>query len=97
MLIYNCHGNDGDGGNTCSNSFIEEKKAKKAKNVKKAKKAKTMKKGYKSAAKRKPRCYSRKSARARGIRRSKVLRKKKILKKNIQFLEGIGLKVKKSC
>lgn len=99
MLIYNCHGNGGDGGvgsgNTCRNpKYVERKKAPK---VKKVKKGKNVKKRYKSVAKRKSRCYSRKSARVRGPIRSKVRRKNKILKKNAKFLEEIGLKKKNSC
>lgn len=93
MLVYNCQGNDA-GGNTCSKSEFTE--GKQTRNGKKSNKKKTVKKGYKSAAKRKPHCYSRKSVGAKGVKRSKVQRKKKISKKNTRFLEGIGLKVKKS-
>lgn len=92
-MVYNCHGNDASG-NTCSKSkFIMEKQTK---NGKKSNKKKTVKKGYKSAAKRKQCSYSRKSVGVRVTKKSKVQRKKKILKKNAKFLEGIGLKVKKS-
>lgn len=56
---------------------------------------KSVKKTYKSVSKRKGIPYSSISAVGEGTKKSKVSRKKKnISKKNVRFLEGLGLKVK---
>lgn len=55
---------------------------------------KCMKKDYKSADKQKYICYSSESVGGGESKKSRVLRKRKISKKNLQYLEGLGLKVK---
>lgn len=57
---------------------------------------KRLKKTYKSAKKCKKQCYSRKTVGRRQTKKSKVNRKKtRTLKKDKQFLETLGLKLKK--
>lgn len=110
MLLYHCHSNDIDSNfgfknmknknksskkgykSTCirkssshSINDVEERVLKKSK-VQRKKKSKVQGKKKSKVPTRKPRVLR--------IKKSKVLRKKRVLKKNVQFLEGLGLKVK---
>lgn len=92
MLIFN--NND-----ICSDKFrhISKKNKAKTSNAKTMKKNKgkipCMKRTYKSKCKPKKGCYSSKSVDGVRPKKSKVLRRK-VSKKNTQFLEALGLKVK---
>lgn len=78
MLIYHTHCNTDIG----SDKLFSDNKNK------------NRKKGYKSATKRKQIRHSSICVEGGETKKSKVLRKKEISEKNIQYLEGLGLKVK---
>lgn len=80
MLIYHTHHN------TSSNSNFENKTEKYI--------AKNQKKKYKIARKQKPAIIRTKVLEQEGRKNCKV--KKKLSKKNVKFLEGLGLKVKQN-
>lgn len=102
MLLYHCHSNAIDsnfGFKNMKNKNKSSKKGYKSTCIRKSsshsindveervlKKSKVQRKKKSKVPTRKPRVLR--------IKKSKVLRKKRVLKKNVQFLEGLGLKVK---
>lgn len=89
MLIYHCHSSKFNNAKSDSNIGFKGFRFKFD-----FKKKKNTKKGYKRKQHRKSASYSRKSVGGEKSKKPKVLRKKQISKKNVQFLEGLGLKVK---
>lgn len=95
MLIYHCHTNNPG---PKMNSAKNERKSKK-KGYKKTGQRKTICYSIKSVGageskKKKKSKVSRKKNRVLRKKKTKISRKKNFLKKNVQFLEGLGLKVK---
>lgn len=91
MLIYNCHGSKSS--SASNESKIGSKGFRFKLNFKKKKK--NAKKVYKRKAHRKSASYSSKRSGGEKSKKAKKLRKKKkVSKKNVEFLEGLGLKVK---